>query len=76
MQFSLGEQMDKFKALSHKDKLRKVKWIFRILWDEAWNDISALKDTIDMFGNEVLDEELEWIYQSMLELMLEFENGE
>ena len=68
--------MDKFKALSHKDKLRKVKWIFRILWDEAWNDISALKDTIDMFGNEVLDEELEWIYQSMLELMLEFENGE
>lgn len=66
--------MDKFKVLSHKDKLKKVKWIFYILWDDAWNDISALRDTINMFENEISDDELEWIYQSMLELMLEFES--
>lgn len=73
MDFSLEEQMDKFKSLSHRDKLRKIKWIFSILWDDAWNEISSMRDTINMFENEVSDDELEWIYQSMLELMIEFE---
>ncbi len=74
MDFSLEEQMHKFKVLSHRDKLRKIKWIFFILWDDVWNEISSMRDTIDMFENEISDEEIEWIYQSMLELMLEFED--
>ena len=74
MGFSLEEQMDNFKSLSHRDKLRKIKWIFSILWNDAWNEISSMRDTIIMFENEISDEELVWIYKSMLGLMLEFED--
>lgn len=74
--FNVKEQVNHFKELSHSEKLRIVKANLNILGDDAWEEISTLKDTINNFWDSATDEDLIWIFESIMELIAHFRESE
>jgi hypothetical protein len=56
--------------------LRIVKANLNILGDDAWEEISTLKDTINNFWDSATDEDLIWIFESIMELIAHFRESE
>jgi hypothetical protein len=56
--------------------LRIVKANLNILGDDAWEEISTLKDTINNFWDSTTDEDLIWIFESIMELIAHFRESE
>ncbi len=70
------KQVEHFKEKPHEEKLRLIKSILNILWDEAWDEIRSLKDTINNFWDNVTDEDLMWIFESIMTLVENFREYE
>lgn len=70
------KQVENFQKKPHEEKLRIVKSILNILWDDAWDEIKGLKDTINNFWENTTDEDLMWIFESIMTLVENFREYE
>ena len=75
MTTSIEQQVAHFKTLSREEQLAKVKGMLSILWEDVV-EMRGLRDTVNTFGEEVSQQDLVQIFESILSLVQEYQQQE